>query len=150
MERVSPTYLIGFSSVIPMSKRRTPYRPGTASHARVREAALKRQIRLAEANAARAKTPETRRRSRKHASAARRALREIEQREEFRSKLNEHDRREFNSRSIAQQQQFLRVTEAYPDRVPPDVPDPFGGARRNPSWRLYYSTRAGMRPRAVA
>jgi hypothetical protein len=44
----------------------------------------------------------------------------------------------------------LRVTQAYPNRVPADVPDPFAGPRRSSSWRLYYSTRAGMRPRAAA
>ncbi len=133
-----------------MAKRRNPYRPGTASYARFRGAALKRKAALAAANADRAKTPETRRRARQRVSAVRRALRAIEKREGFRSKLSEHDRRTFKSLSIMQQEQFLRVTEAYPDRVPADVPDPFPGPQRSPSWRLYYSTRAGMRPRAAA
>jgi hypothetical protein len=133
-----------------MKSRRNPYRPGTESYARFRQAALKRKSALAQATAARAKTPETRRRAKQHATAARRALRAIEAREGFRSKLNEHDRRNFDSWSIAKQEQFLRVTEAYPNRVPADAPDPFAGPRRSLSWRLYYSTRAGMRPRAVA
>lgn len=133
-----------------MTKRRNPFRPGTASYARFRETDLKQRAALAQANAARAKTPEARRRSKQKASAARRALRAVERRNEFRSELNELDRQTFDRQSIAQQDQLLQVTEAYPYRVPPDVPDPFEGQQRNPSWRLYYSTRAGMRPRAVA
>jgi hypothetical protein len=134
----------------PMTKRRNPYRPGTVSYARRREATLKQRAALAQANAVRAKKPETRRRARRRVSAVRRALRAIEEREEFRSKLNEHDRQTFGSCSIAKQVQLLRVTEAYPNRVPADVPDPFVGPQRSVSWRLYYSTRAGMRPRAAA
>jgi hypothetical protein len=41
-----------------MAKARNPYRSGTASHARFRKAALKRKSALAQATAARAKTPE--------------------------------------------------------------------------------------------
>jgi hypothetical protein len=130
--------------------RRNLYRPGSAQYARRRAATLKRRAALARANAVRAKTPETRRRSKQRASAAQRALRAIERREDFRSRLNEYDRRNFDSWSIAQQEQFLRVTDAYPNRVPADVPDPFPGPQHSPSWRLYYSTRAGMRPRAAA
>jgi hypothetical protein len=133
-----------------MTKRRNPYRPGTENYARLRKAALKQRVAFARANAVRAKTPETRRRARQRVSAVRRALRAIEEREEFRSKLNEHDRQTFGSLSIAQQVQHLRVAEAYPNRVPADVPDPFAGPQRGRSWRLYYSTRAGMRPRAAA
>lgn len=133
-----------------MTKGRNPYRPGTASYARLRKAILKREAALAQANATRAKTPQTRRRARRRVSAARRALRAIEKRGDFRSKLNEQDRHTFKSLSITQQDQFLRVTEAYPDRVPADVPDPFPGPQHSPTWRLYYSTRAGMRPRAAA
>ena len=73
----------------------------------------------------------------------------IEKREEFRSKLNEQDRATFTGQSIAQQEQFLRVSQVFPDRVPADIPDPFAGPQRSPSWRLYYSTRVGMRPRAA-
>jgi len=130
--------------------RRNPYRPGSAQYARRRTATLKRRAALARANAARAKTPKSRRRSKQRVSAAQRALRAIERREDYRSKLNERDRSNFDRWSIAQQEQFLRVTEAYPNRVPADVPDPFPGPQRSPSWRLYYSTRAGMRPRAAA
>jgi hypothetical protein len=133
-----------------MSKRRNPYRPGSASYARFRETTLKRRAALANANAARAKKPEARRRAKKQASAANRAIRAIERRSEFQSKLNELDRYAFDHWSIGQQEQFLRVTEAFPSRVPADAPDPFPGSQRSLSWRLYYSTRAGMRPRAAA
>jgi hypothetical protein len=132
------------------SSRRNPYRPGTASYARRREADLRRRAALARATAGRAKTLDARRRAKQRASAVRRALRAIEAREDFRSNLNERDRRTFDSWSIAKQEQFLRVTQAFPDRVPADIPDPFAGPQRSPSWRLYYSTRAGMRPRATA
>jgi hypothetical protein len=133
-----------------MAKERNPYRPGTVSYARFREAALKRRAALAAANAIRAKKPEARRRAKKLASAAKRALRAVERRSEFRSKLNEPDRHTFDRWSILKQEQLLRVTEAYPSGVPADAPDPFTGPQRSPSWRLYYSTRAGMRPRAAA
>jgi hypothetical protein len=132
------------------SLRRNPYRPGTASYARLRQGVLKQRTALARVNAARAKTPETRRRAKQQASAAQRALRVIETREDFRSKLNGRDRATFDRLSITQQGQFLSVTQAFPDRVPADIPDPFAGPQRSPSWRLYYSTRAGMRPRAAA
>jgi hypothetical protein len=130
-----------------MARRRNPYRPGTESYARFREATLKRKAALAGANAARAKAPEKRRRAKKQVSAANQAIRAIERRSEFRSKLNEPNRYTFDHWSIGQQEQFLRVTEAYPSRVPAEAPDPFPGSQRSLSWRLYYSTRAGMRPR---
>jgi hypothetical protein len=128
-----------------MAKGRNPYRPGTASYARFREAAQKRKAALAEANAARAKTPKTRRRSKQRATAARRALRAIETREEFRSKLNEHDRAAFNRMSIARQERLMKIDREYPENVPKDLPDPFDGPQRNLMWRLSYSTRAGIR-----
>jgi hypothetical protein len=133
-----------------MARQRNPYRPGTASHARVRAARLKSRATLAAANAARAKSPETRRRARQRASAAHRALRKIEQRAEFRSRLNERERSDFDRLSILQQEQMLQLAGAFPDHVPADIPDPFTGPRRSLSWRLYYSTRAGIRLHAVA
>jgi hypothetical protein len=63
-----------------MPEQRNPYRPGTANYARLRVANLKKQTALARVNAARAKTPETRRRAKRRASAAQRALRAIERR----------------------------------------------------------------------
>jgi len=63
--------------------------------------------------------------------------------------LNERDRGSFDRWSIRQQEQILTVTQAFPDGVPADIPDPFPGPQRSSSWRLYYSTRAGMRPQAV-
>lgn len=133
-----------------MKSRRNPYRPGTASYARFREAALKRKAALAKVNAARAKTPETRRRSKQRASAAARALQAIETREGFRSKLNETDRASFGRMPIARQERLLKIQRDYPESVPKDLPDPFVGPQRNVLWPLYYSTRAGIRLRATA
>ena len=134
----------------PMAKGRNPYRPGTASYARFREATLKRKAALARANAARAKTPETRRRAKQRATAAQRALRAIETREEFRSKLNEHDRAAFGRMPITRQERLMKIKREYPESVPKDLPDPFVGPQRNVLWRLNYSTRAGIRLRPTA
>jgi hypothetical protein len=133
-----------------MAKRRNPYRPGTVSYARFREATLKRRVPLAQANAARARTPETRRRTKQRVTAAQRALRAVEAREEFRSKLNEPDRVAFGRMPITRQERLLKIEREYPESVPKDLPDPFGGQQRTSLWRLYYSTRAGIRLRATA
>ena len=133
-----------------MRSRRNPYRPGTASYARFREAALRRRAALAWATAARARTPETRRQAQQRASAAQRGLRAIETREEFRSELNEHDRSTFDRLSIKRQNRLLEVARVYPDSIPRDLPDPFYGPHREALWRLSYSTRAGIRLRATA
>lgn len=132
------------------SPRKNPYRPGTASHAQFREASLKRRANLARANAARATTPETRRRAKQRASAAQRALRAIETRQEFRSRLRGRDRSEFDGLSLRGQDRLLRVQQDFPEGVPADLPDPFVGPKRSDTWRLYYATRAGMRQRALA
>src|SRR5215472_12703218 len=97
--------------------RRNPYRPGTASYARAREADLKRQVALAQARAARTRSPETRRRAKQQASAARRAIRAIETREDYRSKLNDVDRSSFDRLSITRQNLLLAVDREYPDSV---------------------------------
>jgi hypothetical protein len=133
-----------------MARRRNPYRPGTASYARFRKATLKRRSALAQATAARAKTPETSRRAKQRATAAQRALRAIETREEFRSKLNEADRLSFGQMPITQQERLIKIQREYPGDVPKDLPDPFVGHQRNALWRLSYSTRAGIRLRATA
>jgi hypothetical protein len=133
-----------------MAKGRNPYRAGTASYARFREAALKRKSALARATAARAKTPETGQRAKQRASAAQRALRAIETREEFRSRLNEADRVAFGQMSIARQERLLKIQREYPESIPKDLPDPFVGLHRNADWRLSYSTRAGIRLRPSA
>jgi len=133
-----------------MAERRNPYRPGTESYARFREATLKRRAALARANADRTKTPETRRRSKQRVSAAHRAMRKIETREEFRSKLTEPERNNFDRLPIARQDQLLTVMREYPDTVPRDIPDPFTGPQRGSLWRLSYATRAGIRLRPVA
>jgi len=134
-----------------MSERRrpalryNPYRPGTASYARVHEAELRRRIALNRINAARAKTKETRRRARQRASTASRTLRAIEKREEYRSKLDDQDRASFDRLSINLQQRLLEVNREYPDTIPRDLPDPFFGPKRELLWHLSYSTRAGIR-----
>jgi len=133
-----------------MTERRNPYRPGTASYARFRQAALKKKAALAQATAARSKTPETGRRAKRRASAAQRSLRAIETREEFRSKLDESDRTAFGQLAITQQERLLKIEREYPESVPQDLPDPFVGPQRNVLWRLSYSTRAGIRLRATA
>lgn len=130
--------------------RRNPYRPGTISYARFRRAALKRRAALAKANIDRANTPETRRRTRRRVSATQRALQAVERREEFRSKLSERDRGTFAHLTIGQQELIIAVNREYPDSVPKDIPDPFAGRQREALWRLSYSTRAGIRLRAVA
>jgi hypothetical protein len=131
-----------------MTKRRNPYRPGTASYARFRKAALKRKSALAQATAARSKTPETGRRAKRRATGAERALRAIETREEFRSKLNEADRIEFGKLQITHQELLLKIQREFPADIPKDLPDPFPGPHRSALWRLSYSTRAGIRLRA--
>jgi hypothetical protein len=131
-----------------MTEARNPYRSGTASYARFRKAALKRKSALAQATAARSKRPETRRRAKQRTAAARRALRAIETREEFRSKLNESDRVSFSQMPITQQERLLKILREFPEGVPKDLPDPFEGPQRNVLWPLSYSTRAGIRLRA--
>jgi hypothetical protein len=130
--------------------RRNPYRPGTASYARRREAELRRRAALARATADRARTPEARRRANQRAAAAERRLREIAARQEYRSRLRERDLQAFDSLPIGKQDQLLRILRDHPDSVPRDLPDPFTGPNRNMTWRLYYGTRAGSRQRAIA
>jgi hypothetical protein len=116
--------------------RRNPYRPGTASYARLRKAALKRRATLAQATAARAKSPEARERAKGRARAAHRAIQAIQTHEEFRSKLKGVERSSFDRLSIKQQRRLLEVTRVYPDSVPKDLPDPFVGSKREILWRL--------------
>jgi hypothetical protein len=138
------------STARPMAERRNPYRPGTASYARFRKAALRRKSALAQATVSRAKTPETGRRAKQRATAAQRTLRAIETREEFRSKLNEADRLAFSQMSIGRQERLLEIQGEYPESIPKDLPDPYVGPHRDADWRLSYSTRAGIRLRATA
>jgi hypothetical protein len=133
-----------------MAKGRNPYRPGTASYARFRKAALKRKAALAEATTTRAKTPEKRQRAKRRSTVAQRALRAIETREEFRSKLSEPDRLSFGQMPITRQERLMKIQQEYPESVPKDLPDPFVGPQRSVLWRLSYSTRAGIRLRASA
>jgi hypothetical protein len=133
-----------------MPGRNNPYRPGTTSYARFREATLKRKVALAQSTAARTKTPEIRRQAKQRAAAAKKALREIEAREEYRSKLNEQDRIAFNRMPITRQERLIKITREYPESIPKDPPDPFLGPGRSESWRLIYATRAGIRLRERA
>ena len=131
-----------------MAKRRNPYRPGTASYARLRKATLKRRAALARATAARTKSSEGRARAKRRVRAAQRAIQEIETREDFRSELNDRERESFDYLPIKEQRRLLEVNRVYPDSVPKDLPDPFVGPKREALWRLSYSTRAGIRLRA--
>jgi hypothetical protein len=64
--------------------------------------------------------------------------------------LNEPERTSFDHLSITTQDRLLTGRRDYPESVPKDLPDPFVGPKRSNVWRLYYSTRAGIRPRALA
>jgi hypothetical protein len=133
--------------------RHNPYRPGTLSYERLRRADLRRREKLAVARVARAKTPEVRRRAQRQAASARRSLRQIETRGDFRASLNKTNREMFDNVPIKQQQRLMTVARSYPEKVPADIPDPFADHfyqrrfYRGPLWNLYYSTRAGIRQR---
>src|ERR1700691_4276080 len=120
----------------PMAKGRNPYRSGTASYARFRKGELRRKSALAQATAARAKTPEKGRSAKPRSTAAQRALLAIETREEFRSKLSEPDRVSFSQMPITRQERLMKIQREYPESVPKDLPDPFDGPHRNTLWRL--------------
>jgi hypothetical protein len=132
--------------------RCNPYRPGTQSYAAFRQSELNRRRALAEATAARAKNSGARRRAQRRAASARRGIRAIEARREFRELLSDRDRSVFNALSITEQDRFRAAVQRYPEHVPPSDPDPFDGRPffRGSLWRLYYSTRGGIRRRATA
>src|SRR5437868_2066044 len=109
------------------SPRRYSHRPGSDFHAQERRSDLKRRLALAEATAARTKDPEKRHRAQKRAATARRGLRQIETRAEFRAQLNDRDRAEFSALSITQQDRFRAAVQRFPEHVPPSDPDPFEG-----------------------
>ena len=126
-------------------RRRNPYRPGTASYARLREAELRRRLALDSVHAARAKTPKTRRRAKRAVSAAQQALRALTKREEYRSGLTEQGREIFGRLTIQAQQRVVTAEQRYPDGIPPEVPDPFAGPERERMWWSFYATRTGFR-----
>jgi hypothetical protein len=132
-----------------LARRQNPYRPGSAIYARVREAELRRRLTFGRVNAARAKTPETRRRATRAISAAQRALRALEEREEYRSSLIEQEREIFGLLPIREQQREVTARQKYPDGIPPEVPDPFVGPNRERMWRRFYATRTGFRRRTL-
>jgi hypothetical protein len=126
--------------------RRNPYKPGTRSHAEFREKYLRRRERLARANASRAKSLRSRKSLLRKASAARYEIRKIEKMQEFRSHLNERDRRAFDKLPLKEQREFKKISTDFPETVPQSITDPFGGSpSRQALWRLYYATRAGIR-----
>lgn len=138
-----------------MARRGIRYRPGGARYAQVRKAELARRAALAQANAARAKKPETRRRMKKKAADAERSLRKIEALEEIRSRLTGLHRQVFDRElSLKNQNLLVRAWGLFPDGVPPssELPDPLASAgdKRNVLWWLLYSMQAGMRTRRVA
>jgi hypothetical protein len=133
-----------------MAERRNPYRPGTLSYERQRRAELNRRRALAEARAGRGKDADKRYQAQKQAATARRALRRIEARAEYRAALSDRDRSEFNALTLKEQDRLRTVLERYPEHVPPEEPEPFPSRHRGASWRLYYATRAGIRRRAAA
>src|ERR1700730_2862694 len=92
----------------PMAKGRNPYRRVTASYARFRKPALKRKSALAHTTPVRSKTPETGRRAKQRTAAAQRALRAIETREEFRSKLSEPEPVSFSHKPITLQESLMK------------------------------------------
>lgn len=133
-------------------RSRNPYRLGTPSYARFRRTEFTRLANLAKGRVDRAKNPEARQRAIRQAAAARRGLRQIPLLEaigEYRSQLNQPERRIFDSLPLADKARELQVEAQYREGVPPDVPDPFtaSGRHRSASWRLYYATRAGFRHR---
>ena len=133
------------------SPRQNPYRPGTLSYERQRRAELNQRRALAEARASRATRPDTKQRAQKQAATARRGLRQIETRAEFRDQLSERDRAVFNTLPIKEQDRFRAAVQRFPEHVPPSDPDPFEGQpSRGALWRLYYASRAGLRHRRAA
>lgn len=125
--------------------RRNPFRPGTAAYAREAKARLGRKAALASARAERAVTPATRAKAKRQAAAARRGLRKIETREEFRAALFKEDRADFDRMSIAQQNREITFAD---EDVPPDEPDPFAGQGRGTAWGLHYRVRGAIRNQA--
>lgn len=136
-----------------MARRsRNPYRLGTPSYARYRRTELSRRANLAKGRVDRATNPEARQRAMRQAATARRGLRQIPLLEaigEYRSLLDQPERRIFDSLPLADKARELEVEARYPEGVPPGDPDPFGTSdrHRGASWRLYYATRAGFRLR---
>jgi hypothetical protein len=135
-----------------MARRRNPFKPGTSSHAAFRRSELNRRRALAEGRAARATNPEVRQRAQQQAATARRGLRQIpvlEAMGEYRSRLNQPERRIFDSLPLAEKARELKIEELFPEGVPSSIPDPFAEPVRFRSahWRLMYATRAGFRHR---
>jgi hypothetical protein len=132
--------------------RRNPHRRGGISYEKLHRAELSRRQALAKSTADRAVDPEKRRKSLRRAATARRGLRQIDRRAEFRDQLSERDRVAFSALSIKQQDRFRAAVQRFPEHVPPSDPDPFEErpSYRGSLWRLYYSTRAGIRRRPAA
>jgi hypothetical protein len=135
--------------------RSNPYQRGSRLFAEQYRIDQSRKLVLAEGRASRAKTREAKQKAQRQAAAARRALRRVpllKSMGEYRSRLNDPERRIFDSLPLAEKARELVVEEQYPGGVPPDIPDPFAesGKYRSKHWNLFYSTRAGFRNRRAA
>ena len=69
---------------------------------------------------------------------------------EFRAKLDDYNRKRFNSFTLKEQDRQRAIDQKYPESVDKDIPDPFAGPHRGSLWRFYYSTRASIRYRETA
>src|SRR5205823_1594901 len=132
--------------------RSNPYQRGSRLHAKQYRIDQSRKLVLAKGRADRAKDPKAKQRAQRQAAAARRALRRVpllEAMGEYRSRLNNPERRIFDSLPLAEKALEIAVEEQYPDGVPPNIPDPFAesGKHRNKHWNLLYANRAGFRNR---
>lgn len=135
--------------------RRNPFQLGSLPYSHQYRIDQTRKLVLAEGRASRAKHPNAKQRAQRQAAAARRALRRVpllEAMGEYRSRLNNPERRIFDSLPLAEKALEIKVEEQYPDGVPPSIPDPFAesGKYRNKHWNLFYSARAGFRNRRAA
>ena len=135
--------------------RRNPYQRGSRAFAEQYRIDQSRKLILAEGRADRTKDPKAKQRAQRQAANARRALRRVpllEAMGEYRSRLNDPERRMFDRLPLAEKALDVEVAEHYPDGVPPNIPDPFAesGKYRNKHWNLFYSTRAGFRNRRAA
>ena len=119
----------------------SPYKPGTESYKEQRRVLLNRRRVLAEERIKRTTRPEVKRRAQRQVTEARRELRQIEEREAFRTTRTPYQRTVLDQVSLSGQDRVRRALRQYPDGIPPNIPDPFAGRDRGLLWRLYYSSR---------
>jgi hypothetical protein len=132
-----------------MARRfQSEFRSGGESYRAQLKTELTRTLRQAEKKVGQAKRPQTIRKWKGKAAAARRQLRKIEARDTFRDSLTTPERREkFNKLSQAKQDLLLvKIAEG----ISPADPDPFAGLpSRNDMYTLYYANRRGQRLRPM-